>query len=217
MTKRIAILIGHHVDSPGVTLASGETEFDYNCELASLLWPAVQERGVASKVFRRPVASYTVGVAAMAAEVIDWFPDLVISLHSNGSKAKRATGSEALYWPTTEAQADRPEVTPSFDRRSEDAAVAIAAAYARAIGIRNRGKVAQSHSWNGPPRWAPDGKQIPGGPVLHVLKAFKVRTAIGESHFMSNPDDHRKALQALSDGSLSIALALALVALVEAA
>lgn len=214
---RCAIVVGHHPDSPGVRLGDGQTEHEFNATLADQLWRQMHTVNVSHQVFLRPVASYTRGVLdGIVPMVNDWGADVVIGLHSNGSTSAAATGAEGLYWPADEHDADRPEVMPSgtFDERT--LAVSIASAYAQAIGIRDRGGRPQSHSWNGPSRfhttklWRGNPKPIPGGPELYLLGRTVAPCVIGESHFMSTPADHAKALAALESGAIADHLAVAI-------
>ncbi len=221
-TKRIAIAVGHHPASPGVTVRDDAgavlyNEYNFNADLADKLWPELHALGIGSQVFLRPERGYTRGMRRLMTTINAWQPDLVFSLHSNGSTAAKASGAEALHWPVDDSQRDRETVIPKGDRFLEDCARRIAEAYAACIGIRNRGTIAQSNSWNETePAWGQigesKGKRIPNGPPLHILRDCKC--VIGESHFMSNPADHKKAAAALADGSLPKALALALAACV---
>jgi N-acetylmuramoyl-L-alanine amidase len=215
---RCAIVVGHHPDSPGVRLADGSTEHDFNVAVADQLWRELQERDVSSHVFMRQVKSYTRGVLEGTVPAVnDWAADVVIGLHSNGSTSS-PSGSECLHWPADIDEADRPEVTPSGSAAERELAAGISAAYARAIGIRDRGAKAQSHSWNGPQRfhesklWRGNPLPIPGGPELYLLSRTTAPCVIGESHFMSTPADHDLALAALAAGSIAYYLAEAVAA-----
>lgn len=219
---RIALPVGHEPSHPGVTLADGQTEHAFNRTLAGQLWQDLNRLGVSCDPFyRREDLGYTSGMRELCRRINEWRPDIVVSLHSNGHKNPAASGAEGLHWPATADEADRPEVTPSGDNRERDLAAVLAAAYSSILGIRNRGTIPQSHSWNGPVRFhatalykgAP--KEIPGGPELWIHSLTEAPCAIGESHFMSNPDDHAAALAALSSGALSAALATALAHFLE--
>lgn len=223
MTPRVAIVVGHQPRSPGVQLAGGETEHAFNTELADQLWQALAAVHVGSRVFNRiEHLGYTTGMWELCERLNEWEADLVLSLHSNGHTNASISGSEALHWPVDASEADRPEVQPSGNAGERTLARVIAAAYSTAIGLRNRGALAQSHSWNGPPRfhatklWRGNPKPIPGGPELWILSRTTAPTVIGESHFMSNPDDHAKARASLESGVLAATLAQALITYLEA-
>lgn len=208
---KLALVIGHHHLSPGVTLASGQTENGFNAELARQLRDVMTGLGADVHVFARSQPSYSRSMEEVVRALLAFGPDLVLELHSNGSESG-ARGSEALYWPETAAEVDVPEATPRVSG-SHAWASHVSAGYAEAIGIKDRGAHVQTRSWNGSTRFHPtkhksDGSPlpIPNGPWLALLREMTVPTCIGESHFMTHPEDHFRALKALDEGTLAAKL-----------
>src|SRR5690606_28623408 len=91
--------------------------------------------------------------------------------------------------------------------RGLEAARRLSAAVAGAIGLRDRGAVAQARSWNGPATVGPDGVPVPGGPPLYLLQLTRAPAVIVESFFGSNERDTELATAARDDGRLPRAMA----------
>lgn len=211
----VAIIVGHRAVSSGVVLPDGSTEWQFNTELARQLEVLLSEGGARVRVFRHPEGgSYKSAVRDHTVrEVNRWAPQVVVALHSNAAPwPVKVNRSLALHWPSSKG--------------GKALAALLSAATAGALGLEDRGPVAQDRSWSkSKVVTLADGttKTVPAGPYLYVLKSTAAPAALLESHFMVHvvdgalevADGHRQAVEALESGTLAQALAQALLGALE--
>lgn len=176
----IAIVVGHDERSRGAVGDDGVQEWELNRglavrlteRLAALGLPLAQqsyrEGGVAHKrpiFYRTPGLGYRGSMRKLTAELNAERPSLVLSLHFNASSDSRATGSEALHWPTSTAGLRW--------------AALLSTTTAATLGLKDRGPRAQASSWAGAP--------------LYILRDTQAPAVILETHFGTNPTDHAAA------------------------
>jgi N-acetylmuramoyl-L-alanine amidase len=91
---KIAIVVGHNSKAQGaVRVTDGRTEFDWNCELASL----IDDHGDNVRIFKREKGGgYSAEIDRVYAQVDAWGADLSIELHFNSSSNPKSRGGETL-------------------------------------------------------------------------------------------------------------------------
>lgn len=97
---KLAIVIGHEKKSPGSYAAAPLrlSEYDYNTEVAQLMYRFAMERGIQTKIFTRD----NVGIKGVYKLVNDWAAATIysktvcIELHFNAANEK-AKGTETLF------------------------------------------------------------------------------------------------------------------------
>ena len=105
---RVALCVGHSrlvngKPEGGAVSVDGVSEWDYNCELASMISCALEDFGIASKIYSRYDGSgYTAAMNWLAEEIRRDNNDLAVELHFN-SADEPANGHEWLYWYTSQA------------------------------------------------------------------------------------------------------------------
>jgi len=88
---KIAIVVGHNVKAQGaIRCTDKRTEFDWNSELAGLIWDHDPE---AIKVFHRQSGGgYSAEIDRVYAQTDAWGADVTVELHFNGSGNPAAEG-----------------------------------------------------------------------------------------------------------------------------
>lgn len=189
----VILVPGHSASSPGAVSVTGISENAWNRPLVTELNARLNGAGVRSTIlYRPPNLGYKTAMAALCNEINALAPKVAIEFHFNATAQHAATGSEALYYPTSDAGAALAEL--------------LASACARSILTKNRGAIAQARSWNAP-TVASDGHakgvgQTPQGPPLYFLQLTRCPAVIVESHFGDNAADHRAATLARDEGRL---------------
>jgi len=182
MPLKVAVVVGHSSAGKGAVSVSGVQEYDWNTVFSVSLCDELRALGVEVVTYDRPTTGYTSAMMSLARKINAGNPSCAIELHFDGGLPEWH-GASALHWPgstASEALADR-----------------VAAAAAKASGVRNRGAIAQSKS----------NSELP----LFFLKSTKCPAVILESHFGSNAEDHFLATIARDDGSLAREIARAVV------
>lgn len=98
---KVVVNIGHGPEGkdPGaVNNVLKVTEFKYNQDLSSALVAALKKAGHKVDIVLQDARG--VGMVAGACNALN--PDVVVSLHSNAAENLNATGTETLYWHTSE-------------------------------------------------------------------------------------------------------------------
>ncbi len=115
--QKCALVIGHKKASPGaINVASGLTEFAFNEKLAMDIEQVT--RGVeVQRIYRRTYST-------LPADINDYRPDFIISLHCNAFN-KTASGTEVLYYHRSQ--------------KSQALAELLQAELIRALGLKDRG------------------------------------------------------------------------------
>lgn len=117
--KKICIIIGHGPnDSGAVNDKSGQTEYLYNTKLAQILMQTLS--------VDYEIVSYNRGTLKVENIAIlnSYKADIFISLHANSAN-NNATGTEALYWYSSE--------------KSKKLAEMLSANISKLLGLKNRG------------------------------------------------------------------------------
>ena len=116
---RLVTNIGHGGKDPGaVNKELGITENQVNRELGvaiKQLWP----------YYVRLIEQDDTGLNQLVKDINTMEPDLVVSLHCNAAEAKTATGTETLYWHTSE--------------KGKRLAECVQARMVKALGLADRG------------------------------------------------------------------------------
>ncbi len=102
---KLAIVVGHNVASSGVTVVHpiNQSEFDFNSEIAEIMFQQAGSYNLEVKVFFRiEQNSYTNEINQVYAEVNEWNADFSIELHFNAFDAK-VIGTEVLSSGTSES------------------------------------------------------------------------------------------------------------------
>lgn len=99
---KIAIIVGHTPSSPGaVNARSGISEWDFNDPLAREIAHLINTTcngHEAVLVYRDLPNDYN----GLPSKVNRQQPDAIISLHANGHSTQAATGTEMLYWHSSQ-------------------------------------------------------------------------------------------------------------------
>jgi hypothetical protein len=198
----LAIIVGHDRERQGAySPMLDQHEWEWCRDLATLLVGAVHRlpgRPILASVFERePGLLYSEAMRRLCQAVNAAGPKLCLSLHFNSGVPW--SGCAALHWPGS-ARGDR-------------AAEVIGLAARGAIGNLWRGIHAQSRSWS-TVGYSDDGKPIPAGKVLRVLRDTAAPCTILEPFVGSNEADALAATRARNDGRLPLALAEACAQLI---
>lgn len=186
---RVALVLGHSRGAPGARLLQTAIhEWHWNAELLPRLRDELAARGVEALAFERLDGSYETAMRQLCDAINATNPDLVVELHFNGGTQ---SGAEVLHWPGS--------------ARGREAAERLSQAVADAIGIRNRGAVAQARSWA--TAELVDGHLVPAGPPLWILCLTRAPAVIVEPFFGGNPVEAHKATAARDSGELPRAMA----------
>lgn len=175
---RVALVVGHARDAQGARAVDGVTEWVWNTTFATMIHDELAALGVTSKVFMRPTVPNRMKV--LTDQVNVWGPDLVLSLHFNSVGDPGPRGALAVYYP------------------GSTAGQAWAKRLVRAIepcighGYREGGFKAQARSWSRA-KTLTNGRIVPDGTPLYVLKLTRAPAVILEPHFGSNQIDHRRS------------------------
>lgn len=128
MKTKVAIVVGHSARSQGaVRQDTGETEFEWNSDLAELIRSEAEAffDDIEVKVFfRQYVGSYRKEIERVYAEVDAWGAHFSIELHFNSHHNPNASGSEVLS---------------SGSKRSLALAEAMQAEFVKVLGNKDRG------------------------------------------------------------------------------
>lgn len=155
---RIALIVGHSKESQGaVNKKSMTTEFNYNNRLVPLISESLTELGVDNVIVYRD--SY----AGLPKKVNATGADIAIEFHANAALNLSATGSETLYWHTSEKGK---ELAQSLQNQVIDC-----------LNLRNRGLKPIT----------------PEGRGAHLLRKTAMPCVILEPFFISNDDDLKHA------------------------
>jgi len=95
MGPDVAIVVGHRFGAQGARAVDGTTEWVEMREVAELLAIALDYRDYESAVVLRDDRS--TGLSTLPAKVNQTGARICVSLHFNGSRSRRAQGSEVLY------------------------------------------------------------------------------------------------------------------------
>lgn len=87
-----ALIVGHEPTKPGASSVTGETEFDYNKDLARQIEALVDPK------YCRVELVYRNGYSKLPGIVNATNADFAVELHFNASNAGAARGTEMLYW-----------------------------------------------------------------------------------------------------------------------
>lgn len=177
---KIAFVVGHSQKSQGAVDVNGLQEWSFHLPVAEKCVAIAVARGHEAAMFLRPNGGYTTAMAALVKEINAYQPDLVVSLHFNATPTHTVSGTEALHWPGSEG--------------GEPLAKALAEEVSKALGTRNRGAKAQTHSHS--------SKPLP----LYILKDTDAWASIVETHFGDVASDVAKAMAGRQSGALARAI-----------
>ena len=170
---KIAVVIGHNEIAQGATrVTDGRTEYDWNSELASLIW---EHDPLNVKVFRRVRGGgYSQEIDRVYKEVDDWGADVSIELHFNASGNPNVSGGETLSSGTS---------------GSLKLAKLIRSYASEALGLKDRGvKIRRRHERGGRSLWqgkAPAVITEPyfGSNTKDCLRADKHMDELAEAYY----------------------------------
>lgn len=125
---RVVVNVGHGGGDPGaVNNLLSVTEYDYNKKLRDALVPMLKSQGHHVDVVMQDARG--VGYVAGMCNALN--PEVVVSLHSNASENLKATGTETLYWHTSE--------------KGKKLATAVQNQMVKALGLPSRGVKARDN------------------------------------------------------------------------
>lgn len=194
------ILVGHSEAGRGAIALDGTTEWDYHRALApdvvhalyALRWNAESRWRTAALAGNRGLTTTIGGINAAR-------PRCVVELHHNSGPPNRC-GVEVLHWPGSKPGADLAaeilrEVAPVWSLEKAVHRV-----------------VPQARSWNGPAMTDSQGRPVPAGPPLEILRATSCPSVIVETHFGSHEESQRQAHTLRKNGKLAEAIAAGVAA-----
>jgi N-acetylmuramoyl-L-alanine amidase len=96
--KRIALCIGHNVESQGAIGSSGISEYTFNKNFLDELMPYLPPNHEYKIFKRKPLASYSKEQIDLSEQITEWGDcDIAIEFHFNDAENPSASGHEILY------------------------------------------------------------------------------------------------------------------------
>lgn len=162
---RLALVIGHTPDAPGAcNRTHGICEYQFNAPLARSITTVLHGKVDVDLVYRDRPNDYR----GLPGKINALHPNAIVSLHANGGPPT-ATGSEALYWHTSD--------------NGRRLAAHLLQQFVLALDLRDRGV-------------KPRGSMMDRGG--HLLRHTKAPCVIAEPFFISNDFDLERALTRMS-------------------
>jgi len=198
-SRTVAVVVGHdQVEQGAYSEALGVHEWEWCSILGRQIDDALHGLELNSLLYQRsPGGGYRAQMARLTEGINAVQPEICVELHFNAGITW--PGACALHWPGSV--------------RGEEAAAALSAACAHAIGGPDLGAVAQDRSWARSE--TVEGQLRPAGPELWMLKWTSCPAAIAEVFNGSHAQNARAADKARNNNKLAVALALAIRGLLD--
>lgn len=173
--KRVALVIGHNNELQGaLDEATGEREFEYFQNVATEIAMRL-ENTQAAIFYRRSGQQYYNEMREVTRSINRFDPDVVIELHFNSFDGKH-NGTCCLIWPRS---------------RAYNFAMELSKVASSALGTVDNGVIYQERSWSKSKKI--DGKYVPAGALLYILKDTKCPAVILETHYGDHDGDTSKS------------------------